>query len=66
VRLLEDLRFIIGLLFLILGVLVLVAAPEARPAVGGGVNADLVGGVVMTVFAVLMIVLAVFARPKER
>ena len=64
-RLLEDLRFIIGLLFLILGVLVLVAAPGARPAVGGGVNADLVGGVVMTLFAVLMLLLAILAQPKD-
>ncbi len=65
-RRLEDLRFIIGLLFAILGVLVLIAAPGARPAVGAGVNADLVGGVLMTAFAALMILLAFLAPPKDR
>jgi hypothetical protein len=66
-RLLEDLRFIIGLLFAILGLLVLGAGllpPPAGP--GGGVNANLVGGVTMTAFAALMLGLAIFSRPHDR
>jgi hypothetical protein len=66
VRRLEDLRLIIGLLFAILGVLVLIAAPGARPAVGGGVNADLVGGILMVAFAALMILLAFFAPLRDQ
>jgi len=62
-RLLEDLRFIIGLLFAILGLLVLGAALLHPPA-AGTVNANLVGGLAMTVFAALMLALAVFSpRP---
>ena len=64
-RRLEDLRFIIGILFAILGVLVLIAAPGAHAAVGGGVNADVVGGVLMTAFAALMILLALLSPPKD-
>lgn len=65
-RRLEDLRLIIGILFAILGVLVLIAAPGAHPAVGSGVNADLVGGVVMTAFAALMILLAFLSPPEDQ
>ncbi len=65
-RLLEDLRFIIGLLFGIIGVMVLVAGIFNPPAMPGVLNADLVGGVVMTAFAVLMLALALFAPPKDR
>ena len=63
-RFLDDLRFIIGLLFLILGALVLVAAPAYRPTVEGAVNANLVGGIAMTAFAALMLALAFFSRPR--
>jgi crotonobetainyl-CoA:carnitine CoA-transferase CaiB-like acyl-CoA transferase len=62
--LLEDLRFIIGLLFGIIGVMVLVAGIFNAPAVPGVLNADLVGGAVMTAFAVLMLLLALLGRPK--
>ena len=64
-RLLEDLRFIIGLLFAILGVLVL-GAGILHPAAPGGVNANLVGGGTMTAFAVLMLALAIFSKPKSQ
>ncbi|HTR98259.1 MAG TPA: hypothetical protein VML00_00835 [Bacteroidota bacterium] len=63
--LLEDLRFIIGLLFGIIGVMVLVAGIFNPPALPGVLNADLVGGAVMTAFAVLMLLLALLARPKS-
>jgi len=65
-RLLEDLRFIIGLLFGIIGVMVLVAGFFNPPAMPGELNADLVGGAVMTAFAVLMLALAILAPPKDR
>ncbi len=64
-KLLDDLRFIIGLLFAILGLVVLatgLAAPGA--AAPGTVNANLVGGVAMTAFAALMLVLAVLGARK--
>ena len=63
-RLLEDLRFIIGLLFAILGLLVLGAG--LLHSTPGAVNANLVGGVAMTLFAALMLALALFAPPKDR
>lgn len=59
-RLLEDLRFIIGLLFAILGVLVL-GAGILHPAAPGTLDANIVGGVAMTVFAAVMLVLAIFS-----
>ncbi len=62
-RLLEDLRFIIGLLFAILGVLVL-GAGLLHP-VASGVNANLVGGGAMTAFAVLMLGLAIFGGDRS-
>ena len=65
-RRLDDLRFIIGLLFAVLGLLVLFAAPVFRPAVAGAINANLVGGLAMTAFAALMLALALFAPPKDR
>ncbi len=64
-RLLEDLRFIIGLLFGIIGVMVLVAGIFNPPAMPGVLNADLVGGVLMTAFAVVMLGLAILRRPKD-
>ncbi len=63
-RLLEDLRFIIGLLFAILGVLVL-GAGILHPVATGGVNANLVGGGAMTAFAALMLALAIFRGNRE-
>jgi hypothetical protein len=63
-KLLEDLRFVIGLLFAILGLLVLGAGllhPTAEP---GALNANIVGGVAMTVFAAVMLGLALYARSK--
>lgn len=54
----DDLRFIIGLLFAILGVLLLVARPAFLAPVPGVINANLVGGIAMTVFAALMLTLA--------
>ncbi len=65
-RFLEDLRFIIGLLFAIIGLLVL-GAGVLHPAAAapGTLNANLVGGAAMTLFAALMILLAVFAPRKE-
>ena len=66
-RLLEDLRFIIGLLFGILGLLVLFGTPAYKPALEGAVNANRVGGIAMTVFAALMLALAIFfpLPPRE-
>ncbi len=64
-RLLEDLRFIIGLLFAIIGFLVLGAGLLHPPAAPGTLNANLVGGAVMTAFAVLMLLLAVLARRQS-
>jgi hypothetical protein len=64
-RLLEDLRFVIGLLFAILGLLVLGAGllhPAAEP---GTLNANIVGGVAMTAFAALMLTLALLGRAKH-
>jgi hypothetical protein len=66
VRRLEDLRFIIGLLFGIVGLLVLFASPAFRPALPGAINANLVGGVAMTAFAALMLALALFSPPRDR
>lgn len=63
-RLLEDLRFIIGLLFAILGLLVLGAGLLHPPAAPGALNANLLGGVVMTAFAMVMLALALLARGK--
>ncbi len=65
-RLLDDLRFIIGLLFGIIGVMVLLAGIFNPPAAPGIVNADLVGGILMSAFAALMLLLAIFARPRDR
>ncbi len=65
-RRLDDLRFIIGLLFGILGLLLLFAAPAFRPALVGAINANLVGGIAMTAFAALMLGLAIFSPPKDR
>jgi len=62
----EDLRFIIGLLFGVLGLLVLFATPGYKPSVEGAVNANLVGGIAMTVFAALMLGLALFSRPQDK
>ena len=64
-RLLDDLRFIIGLLFAIPGVLLLLASPAFLAPVPGAVNANLVGGVAMTAFAVLMLALAVLGARKS-
>ncbi len=64
-RLLEDLRFIIGLLFGIIGVMVLAAGIFNPPAMPGVLNADLVGGAVMTAFAALMLGLALLAPRKD-
>ncbi len=63
-RLLDDLRFIIGLLFGIIGVMVLLAGIFNPPAAPGIVNADLVGGILMTAFGVLMLVLALVRPPR--
>jgi len=65
VRLLDDLRFIIGLLFAILGVLLLLARPAFLAPVPGAVNANVVGGVAMTAFAALMLALAVLGARKS-
>jgi hypothetical protein len=62
-KLLEDLRFVIGLLFAILGLLVL-GAGLLHPAAPDGLNANIVGGVTMTAFAALMLALALHARGK--
>ncbi|HXY38086.1 MAG TPA: hypothetical protein VEQ10_00360 [Vicinamibacteria bacterium] len=64
-RLLDDLRFIIGLLFAILGVLLLLARPAFLAPVPGAVNANVVGGVAMTAFAALMLALAVLGARKS-
>ena len=64
-KLLEDLRFVIGLLFAILGLLVLGAGllhPATEP---GALNANIVGGVTMTAFAALMLALALLAKGKS-
>jgi hypothetical protein len=66
VRRLDDLRFIIGLLFAILGLLVLFAAPAFHPSLPGAINANLVGGVAMVAFAALMLVLAFLSPPQDR
>jgi len=66
VRRLDDLRFIIGLLFAILGLLLLFVGPAFHPALPGAINANLVGGIAMTAFAALMLGLAIFAPPKAR
>jgi hypothetical protein len=63
-KLLEDLRFVIGLLFAILGLLVLGAGLLHPPAVPGDLNANIVGGTAMTGFAALMLALALLARAK--
>ena len=60
-RYLDDLRFIIGVVFAIMGLLVLFAGPAFQPTVAGAINANLVGGIAMTAFAVLMLGLAIFA-----
>jgi len=65
-RRLDDLRFIIGLLFGILGLLVLFATPGYKPAVEGAVNANLVGGIAMTAFAALMLTLALLSKPEDK
>ena len=65
-RLLEDLRFIIGLLFGIIGLMVLVAGFFNPPTMPGVLNADLVGGVLMTAFAAVMLLLAYLAPPKDQ
>ena len=65
-NLLDDLRFIIGLLFAILGIVVLIAGLAGPAAAPGTANANLVGGVAMTSFAVLMLALALLgARKRE-
>lgn len=63
-KLLEDLRFIIGLLFGILGLLVLGAGLLHPPAAPGVVNANLLGGIAMTAFAAVMLALALLGRGK--
>jgi len=65
VRRLDDLRFIIGLLFAVLGLLVLFATPAFQPPLPGAINANLVGGLAMTAFAALMLGLAIFSPPKD-
>jgi len=63
-KLLEDLRFVIGLLFAILGLLVLGAGllhPATEP---GALNANLVGGIAMTAFAGVMLALALLGQSK--
>ena len=57
-KLLEDLRFVIGLLFAILGLLVLGAGLLHPPTAPGDLNANVVGGVAMTGFAAVMLLLA--------
>jgi len=56
-----DVRTPIGLLFIAIGLLVAGYGAIARPAVGG-VNIDLVWGLVMAAFGALMLALAWLAR----
>jgi hypothetical protein len=63
-KLLEDLRFVIGLLFAILGLLVLGAGLLHPATAPGTLNANIVGGVTMTAFAALMLALALFGQAK--
>jgi hypothetical protein len=65
-RLLEDLRFIIGLLFEILGLLVLGAGMLHPPVLRGAINANLVGGLAMMAFAAVMLALAGFFPTPPR
>ena len=64
-RYLDDLRFIIGVVFAIMGLLVLFATPAFVPPLPGAVNANLVGGIAMTAFAALMLGLA-FLAPLDK
>ena len=60
-RLLDDLRFPIGLLFSIFAVILLalgIVSPELRD---GGVNLNLFAGLVMGAFALFMLVTSVLA-----
>jgi hypothetical protein len=66
VRYLDDLRFIIGVVFAIMGLLVLFATPAFKPPLPGAINANLVGGVAMTAFAALMLGLAFLSPPKDQ
>jgi len=56
-----DVRTPIGLLFLIMGALVAAYGALAHPS-SGGVNIDLVWGLVMALFGALMAALAWLAR----
>lgn len=65
-KLLDDLRFIIGVLFAILGVVVLATGLFGPAAAPGTVNANIVGGTAMTAFAILMLALALTAKPRDQ
>jgi hypothetical protein len=57
-----DVRTPIGLLFLAIGLMVAAYGAVAHPSSGGGVNIDLVWGLVMALFGALMAALAWLAR----
>lgn len=59
-----DIRTPIGLLFLIIGALVAGYGLIAQP-IRAGVNIDLVWGLVMAAFGLLMLLLALLARRGE-
>jgi len=60
-----DIRLPIGLLFLAIGVLVAAFGAIGHPAAPGGVNIDLIWGVVMAAFGALMLALARLRRRGE-
>ena len=63
-RLLEDLRFIVGSLFGVIGAILLVVAGRGDPTGRDALHLNLMSGTAMAVFAAVMVAMAVrAARP---
>jgi hypothetical protein len=64
-RLIEDLRFVIGLFFLIISVILLGLGLFSSELPAHGMNLNLGAGAVMAVFSALMLTLAVYSSSKQ-
>lgn len=60
-----DLRFVIGIFFLAVGVLLLIHSLIARTTVGFNTNVNLYSSLVFIVFAAIMLILSSDKRPKD-
>ncbi|MBS1737727.1 MAG: hypothetical protein JSS98_14155 [Bacteroidetes bacterium] len=60
-----DLRFVIGIFFLAIGLLLLIHSLIATTTVGFNANVNLYSSLAFIVFAVIMLILSRGKRPKD-